>query len=50
MRLAVFSKFSKLQFVLHIFFFYEITTPVMRTMQIMVNIFQVLISDIVHIG
>ena len=30
------------------FSFYEISTPVMRTMLTMVNIFQVLISDIVH--
>ena len=37
-RFTVFSNFSKLLFVLHIFDFFEITTPVMRIMLTMANI------------
>ena len=45
-RFKAFWKFSKLLFVLQILGFYEISTPVMRTILTMVNVVQIIISDI----
>ena len=46
MRFAVLSNLSKLLVCFAHFGFYEISTPVMRTMLTMVNVVQIIISDI----
>ena len=45
---TVFWNFSKLLFVLKHFGFYEVSTPMMRTMVTMANVIQIIISDIAH--
>ena len=47
-RFTAFWNFSKLLCVLHILGFYEISTPVMRTMPTMANNVSIIISDIAH--
>ena len=49
-KFTAFWSFSKLLFVSLYLGFYEISTPVMRPMQTMVNVVQIIFSDIVQTG
>ena len=49
-QISTFWSFSKLVFVFLHLGFYEISTPMMRPMQTMVNVVQIIFSDIVQTG